>query len=105
MLRWCFAIALLALVGCTADHPMDKPGTWSLGTTPSANDANLRTMIVTPRDLVRGTGERTSVGREATGPVNRLFTGKRAVLPVESASKLYGASAAGGTGANSAGDQ
>ena len=47
---------LLPLLGaCTPDYPMDKPGTWNipLGTLGS-NDANLRAMIVDPRDLTAG---------------------------------------------------
>ncbi len=105
MSPWWFVLALIAVAGCTPDHPMDKPGTWSLGNSPGSNDANLRAMVASPRDLVIGRGERTSVGPEAAGPVNRLVTGKRTALPVENASVLYTPTGAGGTGAASAGDQ
>jgi hypothetical protein len=59
---------------------MDRAGTWRLGET-GANDANLRTMIVNPHDLVAGTGETTAIGPEAAQPVTRLLTGKRTPLP------------------------
>jgi hypothetical protein len=104
MIRWCFAIFSVVLVGCSSDYPMDKPGTWSVGPLGS-NDANLRTMVVRPRDLVRGTGERTSLGREATGPVNRLFAGKRQPLPIENASSIYSSSSTAPAGGDNVSGQ
>ncbi|PPQ26559.1 hypothetical protein CCS01_29840 [Rhodopila globiformis] len=95
-------IAALLLAGCTPDWPMDRPGTWSLDREPSANDANLRTMIVNPRDLVAGSGDDTGVGAEAARPVQRLFTGHRAALPAASASSVYGSPTFGGAGGDNA---
>ena len=79
MRRYSFLL-LLAVAGCTPDYPMDKRGTWHLPET-SANDANLRAMIVNPQDLVAGVGENTTIGSQAGPPVQRLITGKRTPLP------------------------
>jgi hypothetical protein len=90
-------LPLLILAGCSPDYPMDKEGTWSIPPV-SANDTNLRAMVVNPQDLVSGHGERTALGAEGTRPVNNLFNGKRPALPDMSASAIYGvpASAPGG---------
>ena len=60
---------------------MDKPGTWRCRQQLGSNDANLRTMIVNPHDLVAGTGETSSARPEAAPPVQRLLTGQRTPLP------------------------
>jgi hypothetical protein len=95
-------VLLLMLGGCTPDWPMDRPGAWSLDREPSANDANLRTMIVNPHDLIAGSGEGTGLGAEAVRPAQRLFTGHRAALPSTSASTVYGIPTSGGMGGDSA---
>ena len=81
MRPWPCLLLLLTVAACTPDYPMDKPGTWNLQQCGGANDANLRAMVANPRDLIAGSGESTSVGREAVAPVDRLFTGKRPPLP------------------------
>lgn len=73
-------LTLICVAACTPDYPMDKAGTWQLPQT-SSNDANLRTMIVNPHDLVAGSGESTTIGAEAGPPVHRLLTGQRYQLP------------------------
>jgi len=83
-------LLLLCAAGCgldSPDYPMDKPGTWHLPET-SANDANLRAMVVNPNDLAAGTGESTTLGVEAGPPVQRLFTGQRYPLPASNPSEL-----------------
>jgi type IV pilus biogenesis protein CpaD/CtpE len=87
MLRCSCLLLLLAAAGCSSDDPMDRPGTWRIGE-PSANDDNLRAMIVNPHDLVMGAGERTAVGAEAAAPVRRLLSGHRTPLPQSSASQI-----------------
>lgn len=79
-MRHALLLVLLSAAACTPDYPLDKPGTWRIPET-SDNDANLRTMIVNPHDLVAGTGETTTIGSEAGPPVRRLLTGKRYELP------------------------
>ena len=75
-------LALLApLLGACALDPFDRPGTWSAPQgAVNANDANLRTMIVDPRDLTAGTGEDNSSSRAAAPAVKRLLSGQRAPL-------------------------
>ncbi len=81
-------LLLLAVTGCV-DDPFDKPGTWSLPPTGmGSNDANLRTMVVNPGDLVVGTGEDTSLGPLAARPVQELLTGRRRPLPSVNASEV-----------------
>jgi type IV pilus biogenesis protein CpaD/CtpE len=104
MSRWP-CLLLLAIAACTPDYPMDKPGTWNLEQYGGANDANLRTMVVNPRDLIAGSGERTSLGSEAAAPVDRLFSGKRTPLPTTdsldvTASPTEQQPAQGGSGSN-----
>jgi type IV pilus biogenesis protein CpaD/CtpE len=82
-------IPLVVLVtACSSDYPMDKPGTWSLDSWGSSNDANLRAMVVNPHDLVEGRGEPNTLGAEAAPPVKRLFTGKRYALPASDVIQL-----------------
>jgi hypothetical protein len=72
----------LALGACSPDYPMDKPGTWSLPPGAlSANDANLRVMIVNPQDLTTGEAADGSDATEAAPPVQRLNSGRRPPLP------------------------
>lgn len=75
------ALALSLIAGCAPDDTMQKPGTWSLETYGSSNDANLRAMIADPEDLIHGRGEDTAIGAEAARPVAALEAGKRAPLP------------------------
>ena len=89
MHRIVIVLLLLTATACTPDYPMDKPGTWRLGETGSnANDANLRTMIVYPRELVAGAGETRALGSEAGAPVHRLLTGRRYPLPASNVLQL-----------------
>jgi hypothetical protein len=87
MRRLCCLLLLFAASACTPDYPFDKEGTWQLPPLGS-NDANLRTMIVNPRDLVAGQGESTTVGAEAAPPVRRLVTGNRYPLPASDVVQL-----------------
>lgn len=92
-MRRCHWLALLLLAAaCTPDHPFDKPGTWRLPES-GANEANLRAMVVNPKDLEAGAGESNSLGPEAAPPVKRLLTGHRAPLPAVTASQVGGAAA------------
>lgn len=72
----------LTLGACSPDYPMDKPGTWSLPPGAlSANDANLRVMIVNPQDLTTGEAADGSDAPEAVPPVRRLNASQRPPLP------------------------
>ncbi len=73
-------IGALIVSGCSYDltDPYQRPGTYNPG---GANDANLRTMVANPHDLVEGTGQGASTGAEAAPPVARVLAGKRYPLP------------------------
>lgn len=84
-----FALLLpLLLVACAQD-PYDRPGTWSVPQgSVGSNDANLRTMVTDPRDLVSGVNEPNTTAVQAAPPVKRLLTGKRPPLPQSAISTL-----------------
>lgn len=86
---WLIAALLLTRCSPYFFDPYQRPGTWNPA---SANDANLRVMVVNPQDLVEGTGQATATGATAAPPVARLIAGKRYPLPTISAAPL-GASA------------
>jgi hypothetical protein len=100
MVHWREIILLLPFVACTPGYAMDRPGT-SNASLSHTNDANLRTMLVNPHDLVAGVGEDTSIGPEAALPVARLIAGKRKELPASNAAtfQFVGAPEGGGGGA------
>jgi hypothetical protein len=92
MRRFLCAIAALLLpltvAGCDRD-PFQQPGTWSLPPAGlDANDANLRTMLVNPNDIVAGTGPEDSLAPLATRPIDLLVTGRRKALPSVNASDI-----------------
>jgi hypothetical protein len=98
-------LLLLALAGCASSEQFERPGTWKLPPTgQGANDANLRTMIVNPHDLIAGVDEPGSVATEAVHPIDLLMTGRRRPLPNVNASSI-GASGGGGGGGGGAGGQ
>jgi hypothetical protein len=80
MHRIAWLIGALIVSGCSYDltDPYQRPGTYN---PTGVNDANLRTMVANPHDLVEGTGQGTSLGAEAAPPVARLLAGKRYPLP------------------------
>jgi hypothetical protein len=97
--------ACLSVSACDPHQdPIDKAGTWSLppnGLT--ANDENLRTMVVNQNDLVAGEGDDTSNGRLAALPVQRLLTGHRPQLPAPEGSEIAEPVAPAATGNGSGG--
>jgi len=96
-------LVVLPLGACTPDYPMDRAGTWNVPPgTLGSNDANLRVMIVDPRDLTEGASADGSEGFEATAPVRRLISGRRPALPNLNASSIDAAStpASGTAGTN-----
>jgi hypothetical protein len=94
-------LLLIPLGACAQQDPFDRPRTWSVPEgTAGANDANLRTMIVDPRDLAAGSGEENSAASEAATPVRRLLSGRRAPLPQANASSI----GAGSTNSPTAGN-
>jgi len=93
MHRLSLAVLALALTACAQD-PFERPATWSASRAPagSSNNANLRTMIADPQDLVAGSGEANSSGAIAASAARRLIDGKRPPLPSSTTSSIQGAS-------------
>lgn len=82
-------LVLCMLITACAKDPIDNPGTWRVppkGLT--SNDENLRAMLVNPRDLVGGTGERTASAVTAASAVRRELSGHRANLPQSRTSSI-----------------
>jgi hypothetical protein len=85
---WPSLLLPLLLAGCAQD-PFERPATWHLPPDGmGANDANLRTMVVNPNDLVAGQGDDTSVGALSVRPVDQLLAGRRRPLPSVNASDI-----------------
>ncbi len=79
----------LPLAACSPDYPMDKRGTWNVPPGDlNANDANLRAMVVDPRDLTAGASAEGSEGYAAARPVGKLLSGQRPALPSTSGTPL-----------------
>jgi len=80
-------IGLMLISGCNYDpfDPYKRPGTWAAE---SLNDDNLRVMVVNPHDLIRGSGQDTSLGAAAAPPVARVLAGKRYPLPASNAATI-----------------
>ena len=82
--RYCLLLLMLA-TGCGPLDPFERPYTWSSS---DNNDANLRVMVVNPSDLAAGVDRPGSLSAEATRPVVRLLSGRRAPLSVSNASQI-----------------
>jgi hypothetical protein len=78
-------ILVLVLAGCDATDPYLRQGTWR----PSdANEANLRAMVVSPSDLVRGVSSSEGDGRQAAAALDRLRNDKPRLLPDSGIAKV-----------------
>ncbi len=98
MSLWMPIVLLLTLAGCDSSEQFEKPGSWKLPPTgQGSNDANLRTMIADPHDLIVGTSEPGSPAAEAVRPVDLLMTGQRKKAAAINASNI------GSTGGGDAG--
>ncbi|MGD0103362.1 MAG: hypothetical protein ABSC06_04915 [Rhodopila sp.] len=81
-------LLLLLTAGCAQD-PFERPNTWTLPPAGlGSNDANLRAMLVNPKDQVAGTGDDTSLGPLSVRPIDALVTGRRKPLPSVNASTI-----------------
>ena len=80
-----FWILVLSLAGCDATDPYLKQGVWRPN---DANDANLRAMVVSPSDLVRGVNSSQGDGRQAAAALDRLRNDKPRVLPDSAIAKV-----------------
>ncbi len=74
-------VGLLLVSGCATTDPYLKPAQWQ---PVGANARNLAAMVANPNDLIRGHGDRYTVGSQAAVPVTALLAGKAAPLPSSS---------------------
>ena len=83
------SLLLLVLTAGCAQDPFQRPNTWTLPPDGlGSNDANLRAMLVNPKDQVAGTVDDTSLGPLSVRPVDALVTGRRKPLPSVNASTV-----------------
>jgi type IV pilus biogenesis protein CpaD/CtpE len=78
-------ILLLVLAGCDATDPYLRQGVWRPN---GANEANLRAMVVSPSDLVRGVDSSAGDGRQAAAALDRLRNDKPRLLPDSAVAKV-----------------
>lgn len=81
----CLGLLLSLLTGCDATDPYRREGIWRPN---HANDANLRAMVVSPSDLVRGVESTGSDGRQAAAALDRQRQDKVRVLPDSNVAKI-----------------
>jgi type IV pilus biogenesis protein CpaD/CtpE len=91
---------LLLLAGCAATDPYTREGIWRPN---GANDANLRAMVVSPSDLVRGVGSTGGDGQQAAAALDRQRQDKPRVLPDSAIAKITPV-ASGGNGGGGGGN-
>jgi type IV pilus biogenesis protein CpaD/CtpE len=90
----CAAAVLFALGGCDATDPYLRNGTWRPN---GANEANLRAMVVSPSDLVRGVSADASNGQQAAAALDRARNDKVRSLPDSAVAKIIPVSSGTGT--------
>jgi type IV pilus biogenesis protein CpaD/CtpE len=90
--RCLLGIAVLALAGCDVTDPYHREGTWRPN---GANEANLRAMVASPSDLVRGVSSTEGNGQQAVAALDRYRNDKVRLLPDSGIAKIVPVS--GGT--------
>ena len=81
-------IAVLAVAGCGLTDVLDpykREGMWRPN---NANDDNLRAMVVSPSDLVRGVSNDGSDGQQAAAALDRARNDKMRRLPDSAIAKV-----------------
>ena len=76
---------ILLLAACSQTDPYKREGSWRPN---GANDANLRAMLVSPSDLVRGVAAAGSDGQRATAALDRYRKDKPRRLPDSGIAKI-----------------
>ncbi|WP_419898750.1 hypothetical protein [Roseomonas sp. USHLN139] len=71
-------LLLVALAGCGALDPYERPGTWRPG---RVNEANLQAMLADPAHRDRGVAADGTDGALAGAAIERLREGKPRPLP------------------------
>ncbi len=87
---------LLVLAGCDITDPYEREGVWRPN---YANDANLRALVVSPSDLVRGVESPGGDGQQAAAALDRQREDKPRKLPDSGVANIVPVST-GGNGGN-----
>jgi hypothetical protein len=77
-------LALLVLAGCDFTDPYLRDGVWRPN---GANEINLRAMVASPSDLVRGTPSQGS-GQQAAAALDRQRNDRLRPLPDSGVAKI-----------------
>lgn len=77
LVRQLLCVLVVALAGCNAIDPYIREGTWRPN---DSNEANLRAMVASPSDLVRGV-EGPGNGQLAAAALDRYRNDKVRQLP------------------------
>ncbi len=86
-------IAALGLAACDVTDPYLRTGMWRPN---NANDDNLRAMVASPADLVRGVSSNEGNGQQAAAALDRARNDKMRLLPDSGLAKVT--PVAGGSG-------
>lgn len=98
--RRLLCIVVLALAGCDATDPYLREGVWRPN---GANEANLRAMVASPSDLVRGVASVDGNGQQAAAALDRYRNDKMRPLPDSGIAKIVPVSS--GSGGSQQGSQ
>lgn len=90
----CTAAVALTLAGCDATDPYLRDGVWRPN---GANEANLRAMVASPSDLVRGVSAGAGNGQQAAAALDRARNDKVRPLSDSAIAKVVPVSSGGGS--------
>jgi type IV pilus biogenesis protein CpaD/CtpE len=91
--RRLLCIVVLTLAGCDATDPYLREGVWRPN---GANEANLRAMVASPSDLVRGVVSVDGDGQQAAAALDRSRNDKVRLLPDSGIAKITPVSSGSG---------
>ncbi len=93
--RQLLCIAVVALAGCDVTDPYRREGVWRPD---DANEVNLRAMVVSPSDLVRGVSSPGGDGQQAAAALDRMRNDKLRPLPDSAIAKVVPVASGGSQG-------
>ncbi len=82
--QWIWILVLVFLAGCDATDPYLRDGVWRPN---GSNEANLRAMVMSPSDLVRGVPSHGD-GQQAAAALDRARNDKVRPLPDSAVAKV-----------------
>jgi type IV pilus biogenesis protein CpaD/CtpE len=71
---------VMAATLAACDHNVDAIARLDRIPFGGSNQANIAAMVANPADLIRGRGENSAVGQEASAPIDRLQTDRQKLL-------------------------